>query len=279
MQDAQNKVALVKSGDARQGVAQATEKLGGVDRLARRFAAVLIKPNLCGGVAGEPGSHTSAAVLEPVLELFSTCGRPLYIGEADGSFNDADHMFRALGIHDLARRFGARVVNLSRGPYVDVDVPQPNSIRVLRVAALLRESLIVSVPVLKTHPWTGITISMKNMYGAVYEPEKARFHNGLDKNIVDINKVIGAHLSIVDATVAVVQGGFKQALWVGCPPTRLDLILAGLNPVAVDAVGARVLGRDPRSIGYIELAGRQGLGTCAVRELEVVGSGYELPAA
>jgi uncharacterized protein (DUF362 family) len=140
------------------------------------------------------------------------------------------------------------------------------------VARILTESFIVSVPVLKTHPWSGITINMKNMYGAIYEPEKAVYHNGLEKNIVDINKVITPHLCITDASVAVMRGGFKYGLWVGVPPTRLDTIIAGINIVAVDAVGITVLRRDPWSIGHIKHAVEQGLGICDIKQLTITGN-------
>jgi uncharacterized protein (DUF362 family) len=47
------------------------------------------------------------------------------------------------------------------------------------------------------------------MYGAVYQKGKAVHHNGLEHNIVDIKKVIMPHIYIVDASTAVVRGGFK----------------------------------------------------------------------
>jgi len=119
-------------------------------------------------------------------------------------------------------------------------------------------------------------MNMKNMYGALYEKEKAFLHSGLEQNIVDINKVIAPHLCITDATTTVVHGGFKYGLWVGCPPTRMDLIIAGLNPVAVDAVGTKILGRDPSNIHYLALAAKQGLGVCDLQKLTVVSEGYTL---
>lgn len=273
MEALRKKVSIVRNPDASSAVASALEALEGWDGAVKKFSHVLIKPNLCGGVAGEPGSHTSITALEAVLVVFSSFGLPLVIGEADCSFNDADQMFRQLRIHELAKKFNARVVNLSEGPCVDIPVPNPNNIKTLRIASVLSGAFILSVPVLKTHPWSGTTITMKNMYGATYPREKSVYHSGLEENIVDINKVIGPHLSIVDATVAVVRGGFKYGLWVGCPPSKLDCIIAGVNPVAVDAVGTKLLKRDPESIGHIKLAARQKMGTCNLQEITIAGNG------
>lgn len=246
---------------------------GEIEKKVRSFSSVLIKANLCGGVPGEPGSHTSTAVLRVVANFFASYSVPLYIGEADCSFNDAHTVFKSLGIYQLGKETGAHVINLSSGPSVAVEVPRPHLIKTLRISALLKDSLIVSVPVLKTHPWSGITINLKNMYGAVYQKEKAVYHSGLEHNIVDINKVIMPHLCIVDASTAVVQGGFKYGLWVGAPPTELNLIIAGVNPVVVDAIGTKILGKNPLDIGHIAIADRQGLGTCDLQKIEVIDAG------
>lgn len=277
MDDIQKKVCIVKDKDTGNAVTSALEALGGIDELVKKYSHVVIKPNLCGGVSGESGSHTSIKVLRSILEFFSSYSLPMFLAEADCSFNDANHMFRSLGVYELGKKFVAEVINLSKGPSVDIEVPRPNSIKNLRVSSVFSEGLIISVPVLKTHPWSGVTVSMKNMYGAVYQREKSMYHMGLEKNIVDINKAIGAHLSIVDATTAVVHGGFKYGLWVGCPPSQLDLIVAGYNFVSVDAVGTLILNRDPWSIGHIHLAAEQGMGTCNVKELNVISKGYTLP--
>lgn len=275
MEAIDNKVCIVRDKDTRKAVYSAVELLGEVvEKTVKQFPSILIKPNLCGGVPGEPGSHTSIEVLKAVLEVFSTYGSPLYIGEADCSFNDAHEVFTSLRVYQLGKQFNAQVINLSEGPSVEVEVPKPLSLKKLRISTVLQQSLIVSVPVLKTHPWCAVTMNMKNMYGAIYEREKAFLHNGLEKNIVDINKVVRPHLCILDAKTAVVRGGFKYGLWVGCPPTTLDLIIAGMNPVAVDAVGTRILGKDPGNIHYIELAAKQGLGVCDLQKLNVVTEGY-----
>ena len=277
MEAIDNKVCIVRDKDTRKAVSSAIELLGGIDvKTVKQYPSILVKPNLCGGIPGEPGSHTSIEVLKAVLEVFSTYGSPLYIGEADCSFNDAHEVFTSLRVYQLGKQFNAQVINLSEGPSVEVEVPRPLSLKKLRISTVLQQSLIVSVPVLKTHPWCAVTMNMKNMYGAIYEREKAFLHNGLEKNIVDINKVVRPHLCILDAKTAVVRGGFKYGLWVGCPPTTLDLIIAGMNPVSVDAVGTRILGKDPCTIRYLELAAKQGLGICDLQKLNVVTEGYVL---
>jgi uncharacterized protein (DUF362 family) len=273
MQEDDKKVCIIKDSDVHKAISLALEPFQSViENGARQYPSILIKPNLCGGVPGEPGSHTSIEAVRAVTGILKSFNVPLVIGEADCSFNDTADVFKVLGLHKLAKDLGVQVVNLSEGPYTDLAVPRPLSMKTVRVARIITESFIVSAPVLKTHPWSGITINMKNMYGAIYEPEKAVYHNGLEKNIVDINKAIPPHLCVTDASFAVVRGGFKYGLWVGVPPTRLDTIIAGTNNVAVDAVGITLLRRDPWSIGHIKHAVEQGLGICDIKQLSITGN-------
>ena len=175
------KVSVVKSTDSLKAVENALDLVGGLERAVARYPTVVVKPNFCGGVPGERGSHTSVQVLETLLELLAPLKKKVFIGEADGSFNWADEVFSSLNIHNLAERYGVQVVNLSTGPFVELKVPQSLSLKTVRVSRLLTESAIISVAALKTHPWTGVTFTMKNMFGAIYEQEKAVLHAGLDK--------------------------------------------------------------------------------------------------
>jgi len=271
MQEDSKKVCIIKDTNVNKAVTLALEPFQSViEKGAKQHSSILIKPNLCGGVPGEAGSHTNIEVVRAVAGILKSFGVPVFIGEADCSFNDTAHVFNVLGIYKLAKDYGIQVTNLSEGPYNDIEVPRPLSIKTVRVSRIITESFIVSVPVLKTHPWSGITINMKNMFGAIYEPEKALYHNGLEKNIVDINKVITPHLCVTDASIAVVRGGFKYGLWVGTPPTRLDMVIAGINNVSVDAVGIKLLQRDPWSIGHIKHAVEQGLGVCDIQQLSII---------
>lgn len=264
------RVGIAKSNSAVEAVEKAVNIVGGIERAVSRHASVVIKPNLCGGVPGERGSHTSLAVIEALLQQLAPLKKTVYIGEADGSFNWADEVCSALGMYELAKRYGARVVNLSTGPAVEVAVAQPLSLKTVRVSRVLMESAIVSVAALKTHPWTGVTFSMKNMFGAIYEQEKAVLHAGLDKNIVDISKVIKPTLCLVDGIYGVRQGGFKYGVWVGNPPERLDLVVAGYDPVATDTVCAGLLDRNPRQVHYLELAAVQNLGVNDPGRIEIM---------
>jgi uncharacterized protein (DUF362 family) len=268
-------VGIARAAGVSGAVERALHLVGGLEKAVAGHSSVVIKPNLCGGVPGERGSHTSVAAIEALLQLLAPLKKTVYIGEADGSFNWADDVCNALDIYDLAKRYGARVVNLSNGPSVELSVSQPLSLKTVRVSRLLTESAIISVAALKTHPWTGVTFSMKNMFGAIYEQEKAVLHAGLDKNIVDITKVLRPALCLVDGSYAVQRGGFKFGVWVGCPPDRMDLVVAGYDPVATDTICTGLLGRNPAQVHYLHLAAAQNLGVNNPARIDVVTDDFD----
>jgi uncharacterized protein (DUF362 family) len=141
---------------------------------------------------------------------------------------------------------------------------------------------IVSVPVLKDHDLSGVSVGMKNFFGAIHNPN--RYHdNNCNPYIPDVmvHPYIRDKLRLVlcDALIAQCQGGpsfVPQHAW------NYSGILAASDPVALDATGWRIIedrrketglppleevGRYPASI---ETAAEKGLGEADPAGIEVV---------
>ena len=56
---------------------------------------------------------------------------------------------------------------------------------------------------------------------------------------------------------------------------NVDTVIAGTDPVAVDAVGAEVMGIPPTTVKHLVLAEKKGLGTCSLKEITVLGEPIE----
>ena len=140
---------------------------------------------------------------------------------------------------------------------------------------------LINVPMLKDHDLAGVTIGLKNWFGAIHNPGKYHFGN-LHDAISDANAIPRirrqTRLTICDATRVVYEGGpgFKPQF---CE--RLGGLLVSRDPVALDAVGwakieemraARTLkplkdaGREPKAIA---LAAQKGLGVADLSKVEV----------
>jgi len=112
-----------------------------------------------------------------------------------------------------------------------------------RVSRILTQScgLLINVPVLKDHDGAGITAALKNMYGAIHNPNK--FHpNGCNPFIADVNMLPMIRtkmcLTICDATTAAYEGGpgYKpQYDW------RNNALIVSQDPVALDYIGWQII--------------------------------------
>ena len=110
-------------------------------------------------------------------------------------------------------------------------------------------SVLINMPVLKDHDGAGVTLALKNMYGAIHNPNK--YHpNGCDPYVADLNMLPEIRsrmkLAILDATTAMYEGGpgFKpEHSW------KANSLLVSQDAVALDATGWRTIERKRVEMG------------------------------
>jgi uncharacterized protein (DUF362 family) len=136
---------------------------------------------------------------------------------------------------------------------------------------------LISVGPMKTHMWAGTTMTMKNFIGIpankVYGSYKSGLpHSNIADVIVDLTSIvkdrIKSHYGIVTAAYA---GEGLGPLQVDAQP--LNVIVAGPDYVAVDAVGTTIMGFDAAGIGHIRKASEKGMGN--MKGIEVLGTPIE----
>ena len=129
---------------------------------------------------------------------------------------------------------------------------------------------IVHLPTVKCHIYTTTTGAMKNAFGGLLNHKRHQTHTYIHETLVDlltIQKEIHSGLfCIMDGTTAGDGAGPRIMR-----PVKKDVILASADQVAIDAVSAKLMGFDPMSIKYINLAHELGLGKGKVEEIEIVG--------
>jgi len=97
--------------------------------------------------------------------------------------------------------------------------------------------------------FTKISAALKNIYGCNPYPKKFEYHSKLDKVIVALNKVMPFDLHVLDGLTVC-----------GSKTLRLGLVMASQDPVAIDAVAAKIMGVNPKSVAHLMLAEKEGLG-------------------
>ena len=234
--------------------------IGGVSLYIKPTDTVFIKPNLTAGMPSETGGTTDVLFAEAVVELIKEAGAArIIVGECSGNESRSIESLTNLGYKDMCERQGIEMVDLDFAEFIEIPVPNPRHKDTLLLPKIFWEcDKYVSVPVLKTHITAGITVAIKNSFGLVTDQTKLDAHRNrtVEKVIADIASVKPADLVFVDGRLGSegIAGGndFEH-------PIRANLVLAGNDPVAIDAVSARLMMQNTR-IKYIQWAAEQGAG-------------------
>ena len=270
-------VSIVKVDDERveEAVRRAVDLVGGLAASIPSGSTVLIKPNVVSPSPPGSGNITDARVTEAVTKMvLERHPRRVIIGEGSSvgydfpGRKDSMHCLEVSGTADVARKLGVELVDLNRDERVEVRAADAFVMPTFSVARTAWEAdVLVCLPVVKTHVRTGITCGLKNMKGVLPGDEKKRTHRmGLDRAIVDLNRVVRPDFTIVDAIVGM-EG--THAYPEDC--VSLGRIISGADVVAVDAVCATIMGFDAEQIHHVRLAAEAGLGVADLREIEVRG--------
>ncbi len=118
----------------------------------------------------------------------------------------------------------------------------------------LRADLVVSLAKMKTHHWAGATLSMKNFFGlvpgSVYGwPKNELHHVGIDRSIVELNRIFSRSFAIVDGI-----GGMEGNGPIQGTPKPAGVLVMGADLPAVDATCCRIMGIDPARVQYLNMA-------------------------
>ena len=135
---------------------------------------------------------------------------------------------------------------------------------------LLEETdYVISVPVLKVHAMTGVTLSIKNIGGCHPDTMRCLQHQNFDCKIALITKLLAPKIVVIDGICGLDGHGPLYG-----KPVKMNLILAANNPVVADALGAEIMGIPLKKAKHISVAEREGLGTTNLQEMKI-NAGWE----
>lgn len=263
------KIAIVKGKNPIETAANALKMVKpNLDFIFSADKPILIKPNYINSKHPSTGITTDGRVIEGVVKFLKEGGAEnVVIGEGSG-WADTFEAFRTAGVDAVAERWNVKLVDLNKDEFVEVSPPNPFSLKKVKVAKTALQSIIVSVPKLKLHRMATVTLGLKNMMGAL--ASKGVMHNGrLSENIVDLASVLKPSLTVIDGIIA------GEGHETSGNPVEMDVVIAGVDPVAVDSVGAAIMGVNPKDVKHLVLAEEKGLGTCDLNKITVVGEPLE----
>ena len=224
---------------------------------------VFVKPNLIDYLPGRLAT-TSPEVVAALLDLLLELGAAeLALGDGPAFHWDARSVARQAGILHEAEKRGVRLVDLN------YDDPQPVPVKdgwlrregsVWLPRHILEADLVISLPRLKTHHWTGVSLSMKNLFGVIpgsrYGWPKNILHiNGLSPSILGLYRMLPQVVAVVDGILGMQGDGPLFGT-----PVQHGVLVVGQDPLAVDATCARLIGFEVSEIEHLALGAWAGVG-------------------
>lgn len=239
-----------------------------------RGARVVLKPNLVEFSAVRPINTDPRLMLALVEALRKLDAREVIVAEGPGHRRDTEMVVEESGLGVLLRE--------NRVPFVDLNydlVERPSLVadatglgRLPIARTVLDTDLLISVAKMKTHHWTGATLTMKNLFGTVPGvevgwPKNVLHFAGIEPSIVDLWTTLRPAFGIVDGVVGMEGDGPLMG-----SPVDFGAVVMGDDLPAVDATAARLMGLDPWRMPYIAVTAQYG-GTVSERRIETLGDG------
>lgn len=255
MSDSKDKRVWLASVDEHADIKQEIEagfKWIGWEDLVDRDARVFIKPNLT-FPSHLPGVTTSPRVIEAVIAALKERTSNITVGESNGGYHsfEAEEAFEKHGIYEIADRYSAQVVNLSKTAQEIVKMRVGSKDVEINLPSLLLHDVdvFITLPVPKIHAMTGVSLGFKNQWGCNPSTMRLREHSKFNEKIVAINKVLNPKIVVYDGTYFLDKNGPMKG-----EPVRMDLLMVANDIGAGDFVGCQIMGVDPFSIGHLSAA-------------------------
>lgn len=244
---------------------------------------VVIKPNLVAAKPSTSGATTDPLVAQAIVDLCLAAGATqILIVEAAPPGQPSN--FDVCGYTTVFQNYPqVQLVDLRTGTYVLSPVPGGgDAYRAMWVPSLVLQpnTFFISAAKLKTHQDAVATLSMKNLFGlasaaAYNHPASTNLvrhdlHNrGVDLSIMDLNMVRPIGFAVIDGVWGMEGEGPTKGT-----PVATNVVLAGLNPVAVDRVGLQVMEIPQKAVIYLGYAAQAGLGPPDTRNVTLLGDTY-----
>ncbi len=293
-------IVKIKDGNISKAVEEAIDLLGGMAKITEGKQRIMLKPNM---ISHSPDTTTNPAVVEPLIVLMQAAGKEVCIGEGTATAKGYNRIegedyrtksktmlkdmqqsvFDTLGYTQLSEKYGVDLINLHLGETQTVSVPDGMVFKELVLnKAVLDVDMLCSVPMLKTHGLAVVTLGMKNLFGiipgSVYGSVRGRVHDmaleveesGTNCVIMDLVRTVPPGLVVIDGSVGMEGDGPLSGI-----PVKMDLIIAGTNPLATDMIGSIIMGFDPYRIPTFQMACSLGFSPAKISAIEVRGEKVE----
>lgn len=241
--------------------------LGGIEKFVKPGNIVVVKPNLGWDRKPEFAANTHPLVVKAIVEECIKGGAKK-VKVFDNPCNDPRRCYENSGVAGALK--GLKNVELKHMEDERYKNTKLNGV-FLKEWELYDEALsadvFINVPVAKHHGLTRVSLGLKNIMG-IMGGNRGYVHRNIEDALVDVNRVVKSHLTVIDATRILTnhgpQGGSLKDVKV------LNKVIACRDIVAADAYATTFFGLNPQDITTTVTASKRGVGEMNLSKVKVI---------
>lgn len=248
---------------------EAVDALGGMGEFVKQGDLVVVKPNASFLDGLQNATTTDPEVVGEVVAMCKEAGASRVVvmdhvlcGSVEEGFGPGS------GIGQAAEKSGGEIIAFDAGDDshgIETSIPGAKAMGSASVyPEVLEAQAVITVPKAKHHSGTGLSLGMKNFIGVT--SNMSRIHRfDTNRAIADLNTLVRPRLSVIDATVILLENG------PGGPGEKATpgKVIASGDVVAADSYACTLFGLTARDVPYIIYGGEAGLGESDYTKLEV----------
>ncbi len=254
-------VSIAKGVDVEKILFEVLAPLGGIESLIKKGSTVVIKPNAGHVAPRETSVNTNPDLVAAVIkEVRKADPKEIIVAEAAAVGCDTMECLEASGILKAAKDAGVdKIIDIkSDKDLITIPIRDARSdLKKVRLPRFLIEAEhIINLPIFKSHCSMVFTCALKNIKGTVQDKVHYQMHQtDLAAAMMDLWSVVKADINIADLIRPAEGFGPHSTI-----PVDFGCLIAGKDPVAVDATACRMVGLDVDNVAYFEPAHERGLG-------------------
>ena len=261
-------------------IEKSLDLIGGLRSIIGDAKTVVVKPNLVEIPFETTGGSvvTDPRVLEACVAMLKEYGVDRVL-VAEGKSVNLKHIasgprkaFVESGLAEVVERAGGEILGWDEEDFIQVEVPGGELYDTIGIPkSIVEADAFISVPKMKTHCQTEITVGMKSMQGVFSVEEKQNYHNeAFPWKMVDILRVAKPTLTIVDALIS--GEGYGP---IYTDPVEMNLVVSSTDVVAIDAVCSKIMGVEPFEVPITRLGHAEGIGIGDMERIDVKGEAID----
>ncbi|MGB7606017.1 MAG: DUF362 domain-containing protein [Lutisporaceae bacterium] len=234
---------------------------------------IVITANMVDKKSADSGTVVHPDLLRKIIRYAKDLKAKRIVVAAGSGGAPTNKVFDEIGFNRVIEEEQVEFVDLNFGPYSEIKLSS-NIVPTTKLNKLFDEADVhISFTPIKMHKEATVSLGIKNI--ALSWPP-SEIHGTPKKQLgihEDLHEFIYAMGEVfpIDITILTGMNGMYGTGPSDGKAVHSDLIIAGTDPVATDAVAARIMGFLPQAVQYLFKLYRRGIGEADVKKMDLRG--------